>query len=276
MPTKFRYKAGAKQTCVALHASPAELVSVVAGFCRKTVGHFSETCLDRQVAKTVGTMSDDSFIREVNQELRQDQARALWDRFGPIGLAIAAAVVLATAAYVGYNHWVGTRANASGDQFSQALTLAQGGKSDEALAALKALETDGYGAYPLLARMRAATVLAEKGDFAGAVAQFDAVAADTSIPQAIRDMARLRAGYVLVDNGSYHDVSARVEVLADETNALRHSAREALGLSAWKEGRANDALAFFEQITDDEAAPRNARDRAAMLSELIRGAGAAS
>ena len=28
-------------------------------------------------------MSDDSFIREVNEEIRQDQARALWDRYGP-------------------------------------------------------------------------------------------------------------------------------------------------------------------------------------------------
>ena len=221
-------------------------------------------------------MSDDSFIREVNQELRQDQARALWDRFGPMGLAIAAAVVLATAAYVGYNHWVGNKANVSGDQFSQALALAQGGKTDEALASLKALETDGHGAYPLLARMRAATVMVEKGDFAGAVAEFDKVAADTSIPAAIRDMARLRAGYILVDSGTYQDVSTRVEVLTGETNALRHSAREVLGLSAWKEGRAKDALVFFEQITDDEAAPRGARDRAAMLSELIRGSGAAS
>ena len=36
-------------------------------------------------------MSDDSFIREVNEELRQDQAKALWDRYGPafIGLAVA-------------------------------------------------------------------------------------------------------------------------------------------------------------------------------------------
>ena len=42
-------------------------------------------------------MSDDSFIREVNEELRQDQAKALWDRYGPIVLGIAVAVVLATA-----------------------------------------------------------------------------------------------------------------------------------------------------------------------------------
>ena len=138
---------------------------------------------------------------------------------------------------------------------------------------MEALEADGYGAYPLLARMRAATVLAAKGDFAGAVAGFDAVAADTSIPSAIRDMANLRAAFILVDNGSYADVSARAEALTTDTNTLRHSAREALGLSAWKEGRSSDALKLFEQIASDDGAPRNTRERATLLAELIRGSG---
>ncbi len=221
-------------------------------------------------------MSDDSFIREVNEEMRQDQARALWDRYGPVALAIAVLVVLGTAAFVAYEYWTDSRANRSGDAFSQALVLANEGKNDEALGALDQLEVEGYGAYPLLARMRAATVLAAKGDFAGAVASFDAVAADTSIPSSIRDMASLRAAFILVDNGSYADVSARAEALTSDTNTLRHSAREALGLAAWKEGRSSDALKLFEQIAADDGAPRNTRERATLLAELIRGSGTAS
>jgi len=221
-------------------------------------------------------MSDDSFIREVNEELRQDQAKALWDRYGPIVLGIAVAVVLVTAGWVAWDYWTTSRANKSGDDFSQALLLANQGKSDEALAALTALEKDGYGAYPLLARMRAATVLADKGDTAGAVAGFDAVAADSSVPSSIRDMARLRAAFILVDSGAYADVAQRVETLTADSNPLRHSAREALGLSAWKEARAADALKLFEQVADDQTAPRNSRERAAMMVELIRGSGDAS
>ena len=221
-------------------------------------------------------MSDDSFIREVNEEIRQDQAKALWDRFGPAFLGLAVVVILATAAYVGYDYWRQSKANASGDAFSAALQLANDGKDDEALAALKALEDDSYGAYPLLARMRAATVLANKGDFAGAVTEFDAVAADTAIPDSIRDMARLRAGLILVDSGAYEDVSKRVELLAADGNALRFSAREALGLAAWKAGKAADALKFLDQIANDEGVPRNTADRARLLAELIRGSGSAS
>ncbi|TIW38645.1 MAG: hypothetical protein E5V61_31765 [Mesorhizobium sp.] len=151
-------------------------------------------------------MSDDSFIREVNEEIRREQAQALWDRFGPALLGLAILIVLGTAA----------------------------------------------------------------------VKDFDDVAADTAIPQAIRDMARLRAALLLVDTGSFAEVSSRVEALTADTNTLRHTAREALGLAAWKEGKTADALKLFDQIASDDGAPRNARQRATLMSELIRGSGNAS
>lgn len=221
-------------------------------------------------------MSDDSFIREVDEELRQDKFNALWRRYGVWLITAAVLVVLGTASFRAYDYWKETRANSSGDAFLQALTLANEGKSDEALKALEALQQDGYGSYPLLARMRAATVLAEKGDLEAAVAEFDAVAADGSIAEAIRDMARLRAALLLVDTGSYADVASRAEVLAVDGNALRHSAREALGLAAWKEGKFEDALKLFEQINNDNEAPRNLRQRASVMAELIRGSGTSS
>ena len=221
-------------------------------------------------------MSDDSFFREVDQELRQDQAKAIWDRYGTAIIAAAVAVVLATAAWVGWDYWSQSRADRSGDAYLHALELARDGRTEEARAALAELESGGYGAYPVLARMRNATLLAEAGDNAGAVAGFDRVAADGAVPAAIREMARLRAALLLVDHGSYADVASRVETLTGETNPLRHSAREALALAAWKEGRMADAAALYDQIVDDEGAPRNIRQRATLMSELIRGSGASS
>ena len=216
-------------------------------------------------------MSDDSFIREVDEELRQDRARDLWRRYGIWAIAGAVAIVAGTAGIRGYQYWVESRANASGDAFLQAMTLANDGKSDEALKALAGLEKDGYGAYPVLARMRAATVRAEKGEFDAAVKGFDAVAADTAIADAIRDMARLRAAFLLVDHGGREDVAARIEPLTSDANPLRHSAREALALAGWKAGNASDALKLFEQVSADESAPRNNRRRAEIMAELIRG-----
>jgi hypothetical protein len=216
-------------------------------------------------------MSDDSFVREVNEELRQDQMKALWRRYGLLAIAAVVLIIAGTAGYVGWNYWSEQQANRSGDQFSQALQLANQGRTDEALQALRQLEADGFGAYPVLARMRAATVMAEAGDFEEAIAAFDAVAADSSVPGSIRDMARLRAALLLVDHGSYDDVASRAEPLSDDANELRHSAREAMALAAWGEQDYENALRLFELIVEDPAAPTNTRQRAEMMVDLIAG-----
>ncbi len=116
-------------------------------------------------------------------------------------------------------------------------------------------------------------MLADEGKATEAVAAFDAVANNSSAPAALRDMARLRSGLLLIDHGSYADVSARVEQLTSDSNPVRHSAREVLALSAWKEGNRDTALSLFGQIIDDGDAPAGVRQRAEMMSDLISGSG---
>jgi len=218
-------------------------------------------------------MSDDSFIREVNEEYRQDQAKALLRKYGVYAAAIALVIIALAGAFVGYEYWRSHRAGTSGDDIARANQLAQQGSNEEAIAAYRAVIADGHSSYPTLARMGIAGVMAKSGDAAGAVAEYDAVASDTSVSEPIRDTARLRAGLVLVDSGSYADVASRVEPLTADTNPMRHSAREALGLAAWKEGSNAEALRFFEQIGADAGAPANIRQRATIMSELIHGSG---
>ena len=220
-------------------------------------------------------MTDDGFFREVNEELRSDKVKAFWKRHGSLLIGAAVAIVVGTAAFSFYEYWTEKQASQSGDQFLAALNLVRDGKNDEALKTLDQLEKDGYGAYPVLARMRAAGVLSQKGDYAGAVAAFDKVSADASVPQAIRDLAKLRAAFILIDTGSYDDVASRVEPLSSDASPMRHSAREALGLAAWKAGRGADAAKLFQQIADDKAAPGNIRQFAETMLDMLRSTGAA-
>ena len=218
---------------------------------------------------------NDSFIREVNEELRSDQFRNAWTRYGKIAIGVAIVIVLATAGYRGYEYWRTHNASQSGDRFLAALKLASENKHDEALAAFQALEQDGSGDYPVLARLRAAAVLAEKGDVPAAVEAFKAVAAEGSAPEAMRDVARLRAAWLLIDTGTYEQVSAEAEVLTGGSHALRNSAREALGLAAYKADDMARAKEWFQAIADDATAPRNVASRAQIMLDNIAASGKA-
>lgn len=221
-------------------------------------------------------MSDDSFIREVNEEVRQDRYKALWWQYGLYIIGAVVLVILATAGYVAYEYWSTSRANSSGDAFARALELSDEGNTTEALSVLEELEDTGYGSYPVLARLRAASIQADGGNVDEAIANLDEVINDDSAPDVVREVARLRAGLLLVDHGSYADVAARVEPLTAEGNPMRHTAREALALAAWKEGERENALTLFGEIADDPEAPADVQQRAEMMSELISGSGSES
>ena len=119
-------------------------------------------------------MTDDNttFIREVNEDLRSDYMKALWKRFRFVILAVAIGIVAVTAGLRGWDYWKQTTAARSGDVFLSALEKAREGNTDAALLEFQELEKTGYGSYPVLAQMRAATVLADKGDAAAAISAF--------------------------------------------------------------------------------------------------------
>jgi hypothetical protein len=219
--------------------------------------------------------NDDSFFREVNEELRSDQMKYVWARYGRIAIGVAALIVLGTAAWRGYEYWDNSNSSQSGDKFIAALSLASEGKNDEALKALEAIEKDGSGSYPVLAQLRVASVLQAKGDSAGAVAAYDKVGGDKSVPDALRDLAKLRAAWILIDSGSYEQVAAHAEIMAAQGHVLSNSAREALALSAYKAGNMPQAKQWFQQIANDGQAPRNVANRAQIMLDNITASGKA-
>ncbi|MBO6917919.1 MAG: tetratricopeptide repeat protein [Rhizobiaceae bacterium] len=214
---------------------------------------------------------DDNFIREVNEELRSDQANALWKKYGKFIIGGAVAIVLGVAGNVGYKNWVDSQAAASGDIFLEALTHAREGRNDEALAAFDQLKAEGYGSYPVLAKMRAATVIAEQGNAEVAISEFLSVANDGSVADALKDVAKIRAGYLMVDVNTYDEVAAQVEVLTNTTNTMRHSAREILGLSAFKANDYARAKDWFTLVVEDTSTPQQISARAQVILDLIAG-----
>jgi hypothetical protein len=208
------------------------------------------------------------IFQEVDEEVRREQFKKLWERYGVYAIAACIAVVIGVGAWRGYEWWQAKQAAQSGAAFEQAVTLAESGKHQEAAAAFAKLSADGAGGYRVLARLREAAELATT-DRKAAVAAYDAIAADNRAGQIVQDLAAVRAGFLLVDTAPYSEILRRLEPAAAPDRAFRHSAREILALSAWKTGDMAAARRWTEMIMADPQTPPGQRSRAEMLSELI-------
>jgi len=213
-------------------------------------------------------MSD--IFREVDEDIRREQAKRLWDRFGPYVLGLAVLIVVGVAGWRGWEYWQETKAQATGDRFLSALQLSDEGKHEEAITALEAIVADGSGSYPVLARFRIAAEKAQAGDTAGAITEFDTIAQGNA-PNEIKVLARVRAALLQADTATVAELDARIGDLAGVGNAWRHTAREMLGLAAWRTGDYAAARKYFTEISSDQETPADLRQRAQLMLTLIAG-----
>lgn len=210
------------------------------------------------------------IFNEIDEELRQEKLRRLWDRHGVLLLVLAVAIVAAVAGWRYYDHWRGVQSRALGDAYVAAGRLAIGGDAKGAEEAFSALAAKSSGGYSALAGLRAAALKAEGGDAAGALAAFDAVAAAAGTPGLLADVARIRAAQVAVDVETRPVLEARVVPLAAVGRPFRGEAREILALAAWKAGDATATAKWIADIDGDPESPRDLTERTAMLSALVK------
>ena len=215
-------------------------------------------------------MSD--IFHEVDEEVRREQLKKLWQRYGNYIIAGCLLVIVGIAGWRGYEWLEAKRVAESGTAFEQAVTLAESGKAQEAQAAFAKLANDGTAGYRVLSRLREAAELA-RSDPKAAIKAYEEITADRGAGQVIQDLATLRAGLLLVDQTSYADLRSRLEPLTGPGRAFRYSARELLALSAWKQGDASAAKQWTEAIIGDPQTPAGARSRAEVLSQLIAAGG---
>lgn len=210
-------------------------------------------------------MSD--IFDEVDEEVRRERLKKLWDRYGYLMVALAVLLVVGVGAWQGYEKWQAKKSAEFGAQFTAAAILSEQGKHEEAEKAFARIAAEGTSGYRVLASLREAAQLAER-DPKAAVAAYDDIAAKNAGGQLLRDFAAVRAAMLLVDTAPFSELAHRLEPLAQSDAPFRHSARELLAFAAWKAGDMAAVRKWSQLVREDSESPSSLRERVDILLAL--------
>ena len=205
---------------------------------------------------------------EVDEDVRRDQLKKLWDRYSIYIVAAALLIIAAVGGWRGYQYLEAKKAAEAGAAFDKAVELSEQNKHAEAEAAFTDLAVKAPSGYRMLARLRAAAEVASR-DPQAAAKLYDDIAADRSIGAPEQELAKVRAAGLLLETAPYPSMLARLEAATAPGATFRHTARELLALSAW---RANDTAAarqWLDLIANDGETPPSLRSRAEALQALL-------
>ncbi len=215
-------------------------------------------------------MSDESLFREVDEEVRREQIAKIWKRYGNVFVGLSIGIVVAVAGIKGWQYWERTQAERAGSAYFAAAALQEDKKTSDALTAFEALAKGSHGGYATLARFRVADTLAGEGKRDEAVKAYDALAADSTLDQSMRDVARVRAAYLLADTASATELSQRLSGLDAAGNPWRNVVNEIIALASYRAGDYGDADRRMNEImTSPDLAPA-ARQRAQIFLQVLQ------
>jgi hypothetical protein len=213
--------------------------------------------------------SNEAFLREVDDELRKDQALHIWRNYGRW---IIAAVVVGLLAFAGFLYWQSHsegRRGEEGEKFKAAFKALSENRVQEAEAPLKELAQSSADGFSAMARFTQADVLLQKNDLKGAAAIFAAIAADKGLDPAFRDLALIRQTSAEYDTMKPEQVVDRLKGLAAKGNAWFGSAGELVAIAYLRQGKRAEAGKLYGEIAKDESVPRSIRQRAVQMAGVL-------
>ena len=208
----------------------------------------------------------ESFVREVDENLRRDQMR---DMAKAYGTWIIAAAILFLVAVGGYLYWQDRQqkqAMEQGEALSAALDKAGSGNTKAAQAELGPLTESSNDVVRASAELGRAALALRQNDRKTAIYIYHRLAADDGLPQPYRDLATIRGTMTEYDSLKPDEVIARLSPLAVQGKPFFGTAGEMVALAMLAKGDRNGAGQLFARIAADRQVPNSIRSRSVQFA----------
>jgi hypothetical protein len=210
----------------------------------------------------------ETFVREVDENLRRDRARDFAKKYG--GWLIAA-VVLFLAASGGFIYWQQLKQQRYERQVEQLAEVFKGigGNTASAAKQLDDLSQSGSKGVRATALFTRAAIAVQQNDLKLATAKYREIAGDKGLPQPYRDAALIRQTALEFDSLQPQEIVARLKPLTQSGNPWFGSAGEMTAMALIKQGKKTEAGQLFAAIARDTTVPPTLRARAVQLAGTL-------
>jgi hypothetical protein len=209
---------------------------------------------------------NETFLREVDENLRRDQLRDFAKKYGWLIAAGVVLFLLASGGFIYWQHYKQQRAEKEVVQFTEVMRNITTGKTAEAQKQLGDLTDSSSKAVRATALFTSAALALEKNDAKSATATFRTIAEDKSLPQPYRDVALLRQTALEFDSLQPQQVIERLAPMAKPGNPWFGSAGEMTAMALIKQGQKPQAAQLFVAIAKDKSVPDSIRARSVQLA----------
>lgn len=188
----------------------------------------------------------DAFINEVSEEVKNDNFKELWNRYGLLIIAIVAVAVCGAVSFERIKSW-----RLQHNQITTETYMDAAHKQDNPeamIAALQKINQSDHGIYGDFARLQIANVLFEQQKDEEAMAMLEALTKDPQVNTEVRQIALVKYATYKVDVMSKQELTDLLQPVLDANNSWTPLANDLLAMAAIREGDLQTAREIYTKL----------------------------
>lgn len=204
----------------------------------------------------------DAFIREVDEDLKNESMKKLWDKYGLFVLLIVIVSLTVAASYESIKSWYIKRAENRTEGYAVALSMQNQGLFDDSLEALDSIINQKMGTYAELAEMQKANILLEQNKEKEALALLEKIANDKSRSLQLRDTALIKLASYRQDGATFEEMSELLSsITKSKDNAWYAVAEDMLATILLRDGNIEQAKEIYNALLENQDTPDDLKNR---------------
>ncbi len=204
----------------------------------------------------------DAFIREVDEDLKNESMKKLWDKYGLFVLLIVIVSLTVAVSYESIKSWYIKRAENRTEGYAVALSMQNQGLFDDSLEALDLIINQKMGTYAELAEMQKANILLEQNKEKEALALLEKIANDKSRSLQLRDTALIKLASYRQDSATFEEMSELLSsITKSKDNAWYAVAEDMLATILLRDGNIEQAKEIYNALLENQDTPDDLKNR---------------
>ncbi len=189
----------------------------------------------------------DAFIKEVDEDVKNDNLKAFWDKYGLYVIVFVVAALTLAVSFESIKAWKVKRDEAMSNTYISALDMQARGKLDGSLKMLQKISEDGNGIYRDIAKLQAVNILLEQGETDKALSELETIVNNEKINPSLRAASRLKFVSLKFDNMKSDEISAVLAPISNDAQWAPY-AKEFMAMAAIRDGNLEQAKTLYNEI----------------------------
>ncbi len=206
--------------------------------------------------REIDTGAQEAFIKEVNEDLKNESMKKIWDKYGLYIIILVVMALTAAVSFEAIKAWYTKRLQTWSDSYAYALSLQNQGHYDKSIDTFDYIASKDYGIFSDLAEMQKASILLEQKKNDEAYKLMEKIIQNQSFNPHLRDTTILKLASYKLENAPIEEIEQLIgSIAADGNNSWQFAANEMLALAHLRDSKTQEAKEIYNRLLSDNKTP---------------------